>query len=81
MTRQRASPQQGPQGHLGVTNAFLVDTHHPLAITYNDKSVLENMHAATTFSVMARPGHDIFTAFAPDVKKRVRYGMFYAVLM
>ena len=39
-------------GHPGVNNAFLVKTDDPLAITYNDKSPLENMHCATAFGIM-----------------------------
>jgi hypothetical protein len=35
----------------GVSNAFLVAQQHPLATTYNDVSVLENMHASTLFQV------------------------------
>jgi hypothetical protein len=39
-------------GHPGVNNAFLVKTDDPLAISYNDKSPLENMHCATAFGIM-----------------------------
>ena len=31
-------------GHLGFNNQFLVATSHELAVIYNDKSPLENMH-------------------------------------
>ncbi|ORY53833.1 HD-domain/PDEase-like protein [Rhizoclosmatium globosum] len=34
--------------HPGVNNAFLVNSTDPLAIRYNDTSVLENFHCATT---------------------------------
>ena len=33
--------------HPGRTNGFLVKTSAPLALLYNDASVLENHHAAT----------------------------------
>ncbi len=39
-------------GHPGVNNHFLVTTEHPLARTYNDRAVLENMHAATLVHIL-----------------------------
>jgi len=40
-------------GHMGRNNMFYTKTMAPLAIQYNDKSVLENMHLATSFAVMS----------------------------
>lgn len=40
--------------HPGNDNQFEVDSSSPLALCYNDISVLENHHAATTFSVLKR---------------------------
>ena len=39
-------------GHLGINNAYLACRSHALALTYNDISPLENMHAATAFKIM-----------------------------
>jgi len=39
-------------GHLGRTNAFLSSTMAPVAIRYNDRSVLENMHVSLAFETM-----------------------------
>jgi len=38
-------------GHLGVNNQFLVETGHELAVRYNDRSPLENMHCAKMFEI------------------------------
>ncbi|XP_022651324.1 probable 3',5'-cyclic phosphodiesterase pde-3 isoform X2 [Varroa destructor] len=38
--------------HPGRTNAFIVATHAPLAILYNDRSVLENHHAAAAWNLL-----------------------------
>ena len=39
--------------HTGTTNAFHSATMSPLALTYNDVSILENHHAATTSRIFA----------------------------
>lgn len=41
--------------HPGVNNNFLVAQGNELAIRYNDKSVLENHHAAATFALLQNP--------------------------
>eukprot|EP00397_Hematodinium_sp_SG-2012_P002006 GEMP01002012.1.p1 GENE.GEMP01002012.1~~GEMP01002012.1.p1 ORF type:complete len:1164 (+),score=223.37 GEMP01002012.1:126-3617(+) len=38
-------------GHPGYNNPFLVETSHELALRYNDKSPLENMHCARLFAM------------------------------
>ncbi|KAJ3031433.1 UNVERIFIED_CONTAM: hypothetical protein HDU68_004123 [Siphonaria sp. JEL0065] len=43
--------------HPGVNNNFLSTTYDVRAILYNDKSILENHHLATAFSLMSR--HDL----------------------
>ncbi|KAI8069547.1 hypothetical protein BC940DRAFT_271645 [Gongronella butleri] len=43
-------------GHPGLTNIFLVRTHTPLAMLYNDRSVLENFHATVFFNILQRHG-------------------------
>eukprot|EP00499_Haloplacidia_sp_CaronLabIsolate_P003020 CAMPEP_0196790036 /NCGR_PEP_ID=MMETSP1104-20130614/27588_1 /TAXON_ID=33652 /ORGANISM="Cafeteria sp., Strain Caron Lab Isolate" /LENGTH=448 /DNA_ID=CAMNT_0042160401 /DNA_START=1 /DNA_END=1347 /DNA_ORIENTATION=+ len=41
--------------HKGVSNAFLTNTQHQVAVLYNDRSVLENMSVAEAFHLMRRP--------------------------
>ncbi|ESS33356.1 3'5'-cyclic nucleotide phosphodiesterase domain-containing protein [Toxoplasma gondii GAB2-2007-GAL-DOM2] len=38
--------------HPGRNNNFMVNANTPLALTYNDISVLENMHASLTFKLL-----------------------------
>ncbi|CDJ29857.1 3', 5'-cyclic nucleotide phosphodiesterase domain-containing protein, putative [Eimeria mitis] len=42
--------------HPGVNNSSLIEEHHPLAIVYNDKAVLENHHASFATSAMMKLG-------------------------
>lgn len=41
-------------GHPGNNNNFEVNSKSPLAVTYNDRSVLENFHLATAFRILQR---------------------------
>jgi len=36
-------------GHPGTNNAYAIRTKNPLALLYNDKSVLENHHISLFF--------------------------------
>ena len=38
--------------HPGLNNNFLIETKNPIAIKYNDVSVLENMHISETFNLI-----------------------------
>jgi len=60
-------------GHRGVSNAHIVATRDPLAITYNDMSVQENMHLALLFHICANtPGANILEGLSAEDFKYVR---------
>ena len=39
-------------GHPGLNNLYLVKAKHPLALSHNDKSPLENMHCVVLYEVV-----------------------------
>jgi hypothetical protein len=59
--------------HPGVNNAFLINQSHPLALTYNDRSVLESYHIAQVFHMMDRiPCANILCEFSRTDQKKIR---------
>jgi len=59
-------------GHFGRNNAFCINTRHWLALTYNDRSVLENMHAATSFQLMQGQDRNILANLTKENSKLFR---------
>lgn len=60
-------------GHPGRNNKFLIDTSHEIALRYNDRSVLENMHIANALKISEQPGCNIFEKMdSPDARKIIR---------
>lgn len=45
--------------HVGSTNDYLINSGHPLAMLYNDRSPMENHHAAAALTLMVRPDIDL----------------------
>jgi len=45
-------------GHFGRNAAFCMQTEHELSLLYNDRCILENMHAATAFRILATSAAD-----------------------
>ena len=68
--------------HPGVNNIFLVESRNNLAIRYNDVSVLENHHVATTFKIMHDENgkYNFFENLEADEFKRIRKLMIGAIL-
>jgi len=66
--------------HPGLTNGFLCAVNHPLAIRYNDLSVLENHHSATTYSILLRPECNIFCNLSKSELKDTRHIIVSAIL-
>lgn len=73
-------------GHPGVNNLFLTKTMDPIAIRYNDKSCLENMHVAIAFELMMKDGSGNWFAMLEkssgpsNAQKNVREGLISMVL-
>mmetsp|Transcript_39102 Transcript_39102/g.112387 ORF Transcript_39102/g.112387 Transcript_39102/m.112387 type:complete len:616 (+) Transcript_39102:2-1849(+) len=59
-------------GHPGVTNAFRVTVADEMAITYNDKSVNENMHAAMAYRTLQLEGCGCFSHLNKDQYASIR---------
>jgi len=66
--------------HPGRTNPFLVETRDFLALRYNDKSPLENMHCATLFEIVSDAENNIFNIFDKADFKKVRSICINAIL-
>ncbi|XP_042270950.1 cGMP-inhibited 3',5'-cyclic phosphodiesterase A-like isoform X2 [Thunnus maccoyii] len=67
--------------HPGRTNAFLVATSAPQALLYNDRSVLENHHAASAWNLfMSRPEYNFLVNLEHVEFKRFRFLVIEAIL-
>uniref|UniRef100_A0A672JHW1 Phosphodiesterase n=1 Tax=Salarias fasciatus TaxID=181472 RepID=A0A672JHW1_SALFA len=67
--------------HPGRTNAFLVATNAPQAVLYNDRSVLENHHAASAWSLyLSQPDFNFLVNLDHVEFKRFRFLVIEAIL-
>ncbi|XP_006892114.1 PREDICTED: cGMP-inhibited 3',5'-cyclic phosphodiesterase B-like isoform X2 [Elephantulus edwardii] len=67
--------------HPGRTNAFLVATNAPQAVLYNDRSVLENHHAASAWNLyLSRPEFNFLHNLDHVEFKRFRFLVIEAIL-
>jgi len=67
-------------GHPGLNNTFLIETSHELALRYNDKSPLENMHCARLFEFASVPKCNIFNGMSKQQFQEVRKICIEAIL-
>lgn len=51
---------------------FLNNFSDPLAIRYNDQSVLENMHVSIALSLLSQPGCDVLETFSAEQRRSTR---------
>ncbi|XP_011487733.1 cGMP-inhibited 3',5'-cyclic phosphodiesterase B isoform X1 [Oryzias latipes] len=67
--------------HPGRTNAFLVATNAPQAVLYNDRSVLENHHAASAWNLyLSQPEYNFLVNLDHVEFKRFRFLVIEAIL-
>lgn len=66
--------------HVGHTNNFLISTSDPLAILYNDRSVLESHHIAASFKIIHEPSNNIFIDMSEENIRKYRSEMIKLVL-
>eukprot|EP01053_Blabericola_migrator_P006285 Blabericola_migrator_1__6284@NODE_316_length_9900_cov_121_130174_g26_i2_p3_GENE_NODE_316_length_9900_cov_121_130174_g26_i2NODE_316_length_9900_cov_121_130174_g26_i2_p3_ORF_typecomplete_len351_score65_38PDEase_I/PF00233_19/1_5e41_NODE_316_length_9900_cov_121_130174_g26_i287689820 len=67
-------------GHPGKTSAFLTNMKHPLALLYNDKSVLENYHCASLLWLLQQRQSNVLDAANSSVKRELRKQIIMSVL-
>jgi hypothetical protein len=67
-------------GHPGFNNTYQINNFTDYAITYNDKSVLENYHIAESFRILRRDDANIFSKFDSLQYRNVRKRMIELVL-
>merc|ERR1719163_582964 len=60
-------------GHPGLNNPFLTEVQHELAVRYNDRSPLENMHCCKLFEIFANmPNCQLFSNLQSEQYREAR---------
>ena len=59
-------------GHQGISNHHMIRTGHILALTYNDKSPNENMHASSIFHICLKEGCNLMELLSTEEAKEFR---------
>lgn len=58
--------------HSGMNNIYYQKIRHPLALTVNDSSVLENYHGYMLFKLLSRPENNLLEHLTPAESTRFR---------
>lgn len=66
--------------HPGMNNLYQINAGTPLAIRYNDASVLENHHCAMAFTVFNEPDSDVLCGLDASSRRAVRKMIITSVL-
>lgn len=66
--------------HPGTNNSFQVESTSPIAMIYNDNSVLEQHHASAAFQTLLLPENNIVSALSPSAFKSFRQTVIDCVL-
>ena len=66
--------------HMGLNNAFLVATRDPLAVRYNNRSTMENFHAASAFESLGQGDKSFLSTLDPTTETFVRMVVIDCVL-
>jgi len=66
--------------HPGVNNGFLSEIGHELALQYNDRSPLENMHCAKLYMIVAREETNVFSKLTQEQYRQSRKKCIEAIL-
>jgi hypothetical protein len=59
-------------GHFGLNNGFLSEVGHDLALQYNDRSPLENMHCAQLYTILGDPQANVLASLSKEERREVR---------
>ena len=66
--------------HPGLNNNYLMNSFTNIAITYNDKSVLENYHVSEAFKIILYPINNIFDDLSDEEFKLFRKRFIESIL-
>jgi len=67
-------------GHPGVNNGFLSEVGHELALQYNDRAPLENMHCSKLYNIAKEESTNVFNQFSKEEYKESRRCIIESIL-